>query len=56
MISCDFCGISEHQVEAMIAGVRPGERGNVAICDSCAKSAAQMAEAKQRERKAEGAE
>lgn len=54
MISCDFCGQSEHQAEAIIAAERPGDRGNVAICDRCAKSAAQMAEERQREKKAKG--
>jgi ATP-dependent protease Clp ATPase subunit len=56
MISCDFCGISEHQAEAIIAAERPGERGNVAICDSCAARAAQMAEERQRQKKSEEAE
>ena len=46
MISCDFCGQSEHQAEAIIAAVRPGDRGNVAICDSCAKSAVEIADEK----------
>ncbi|MBT2784777.1 MULTISPECIES: ClpX C4-type zinc finger protein [unclassified Halomonas] len=56
MICCDFCGKSAHQAEAMIAAERPGDRGNVAICDSCAKQAARVADDKKRESKAEGAE
>ncbi|WP_193092164.1 ClpX C4-type zinc finger protein [Halomonas colorata] len=53
MICCDFCGKSEHQAEAIIAAERPGDKGNVAICDSCAESSAQMAESKKRESKTE---
>ncbi|WP_374694412.1 ClpX C4-type zinc finger protein [Halomonas sp. SpR1] len=56
MICCDFCGQNEHQAEAIIAAERPGDRGNVAICDSCAKSAARMADDKKIESKAEDAE
>lgn len=53
MICCDFCGRNEHQAEAMVAAKRPGDRGNVAICDSCAESSAQIVESKKRESKAE---
>lgn len=53
MISCDFCGKSEHQAQAMVVAERPGTRGNVGICDSCAISAARIVENKKRESKVE---
>lgn len=48
MISCDFCGKDQHQVEGMIAADRPTNGGNVAICDQCANAEVELVE-KERE-------